>query len=298
MSRPAAKQRLRMSFSPSWRLSLLPLKQRLRMSLSPSSRLSLLPLKQQLRMLSAPSFQPLSRGSCMKYFSLLLPLLLAACVTTGGEGNETNLDEAARTNTSLAMEYARKGNYDLAMEKAKRALSQNDRYAPAHSTLALLYSQRGDDAEAIKHYRRAISLDSSDLFTRNNYAIFECERGRTKEALELFESVARDKSYNAPDAALINAGVCANRANMVDRAEQYFRQALEFNSANAEALLQLASLASKKEDWLKVRAFIQRRDRVAKPSAESLRLAIKAERNLGDQDAVNKLTQQMQREFP
>ncbi len=234
----------------------------------------------------------------MKYLVLLLPLLLGGCVTTGGQDSETNLDEAARTNTSLAVEYARKGNYELAMEKAKRALSQNDRYAPAHSTIALLYSQRGDDAEAIKHYRRAISLDSSDLFTRNNFAIFECERGRTAEALQLFESVARNKSYNAPDAALINAGVCANRANLTDKAEQYFREALELRPENAEALLQLASLASKKNDWLKVRAFIQRRDRVAKPSAESLRLAIKAERNLGDMDTAARLSQQLQREFP
>lgn len=233
------------------------------------------------------------------FFVLLLPLLLSACVTTGsGQGSEKNLNEAARTNTSLAVEYARKGNYELAMEKAKRALDQDDSYAPAHSTLALLYAQRGDDAEAIKHYRRAISLDSRDLFTRNNFAIFECERGRTDEALSLLESVARNKSYNAPDEALINAGVCANRANRPEKAESYFREALALRPQNAEALLQLALLASKKQDWLKVRAFIQRRDQVAKPSAESLRLAIQAERILGDTNAVRRLVQQLEREFP
>ena len=236
----------------------------------------------------------------MRVLILLAPLWLASCVTstTGRPGSELNLDEAARTNTSLAVEYARKGNYELAMEKAKRALSQDDNYAPAHSTIALLYTQLGDDVEASKHYRRAISLDSNDLFTRNNFAIFECERGRTDEALRLFESVARDKGYNARDEALINAGVCANRANRSDQAEKYFRQALELNASNAEALLQLATLAGKKQDWLKVRAFIQRRDRVAKPTAESLRLAIRAERSLGDTATAARLSQQLQREFP
>lgn len=232
--------------------------------------------------------------------AVLLSLVLTACVTSGGGGqsSEKNLDEAARTNTTLAVEYARKGNYEMAMEKAKRALSQDDGYAPAHSTIALIYAQRGDDVEAVKHYRRAISLDSKDLFTRNNFAIFECEKGRTDEALALFESVARSKSYNAPDAALINAGVCANRANRTDKAEAYFREALQVRPENAEALLQLAVLAANKQDWLKVRAFIQRRDRVAKPTAESLRLAIQAERNLGDSAAAARLNQQLQREFP
>jgi len=235
----------------------------------------------------------------MKWLALLLPLWLAGCVTTGGsQDSEKNLDEAARTNTTLAIEYARKGNYDMAMEKAQRALSQNDSYGPAHSAIALIYAQRGDDVEAAKHFRRAISLDSKDLFTRNNFAIFECERGRTDEALELFESVARNKSYNAPDAALINAGVCANRGNRPDKAEVYFREALQVRPENPEALLQLAEMASKKQDWLKVRAFIQRRDRVAKPSQESLRLAIRAEQALGDRENAARLSQQLQREFP
>lgn len=231
-------------------------------------------------------------------WGLLSALLLSGCVTTGDQGSERNVEEAAKTNTSLAVEYARKGNYAMALEKAQRALTQNDSYAPAHSTIALIYAQRGDDAEAAKHYRRAISLDSKDLFTRNNFAIFECERGRTDEALELFESVARNKSYNAPDAALINAGVCANRANRPDKAEAYFREALQLRAENPEALMQLAVLAANAQDWLKVRAFIQRHDRVVKPSAESLRLAMRAERGLGNEAAADHLGQQLQREFP
>lgn len=237
----------------------------------------------------------------MKYFALLLPLLFAACVTESPKGeraSEMNRSEAARTNTQLAAEYSRQGNYEMALEKARRAISQDASYAPAHSTLALIYTQRGEDADAITHYRRAMALDPRDLYTRNNFAIFECERGRTDAALELFESVARNKSYNAPDAALINAGVCANRANRTDKAEAYFREALVLKPDNAEALLQLAAMADKRQDWLKVRAFLQRRDQLVKASAESLRLAIRAERELGDTAAAERLRAQLQRDFP
>ena len=232
---------------------------------------------------------------------LLASLLLAGCVTetAGGERiTQPNLAEAARTNTSLAAEYARNGNYELALEKARRAISQDEGYAPAHSVIALIHAQRGEDAEASTHFRRALSLDPRDPYTRNNFAIFECERGRSEEALESFEKVAKDKSYSAPDAALVNAGVCANRAGAPEKAEAYFRSALEMRPGNDEALLQLASLAAKKQEWLKVRAFIQRRDQVAKPSADSLKLAIRAERALGDGLAAERLSAQLAREFP
>lgn len=237
----------------------------------------------------------------MTRFSFLLVLLLSGCVTESSRderGNFSNLDEAARTNTSLAVEYARAGNYELALEKAKRALSQDDRYAPAHSAIALIYAQRGDEVAAGKHYRRAIALDSQDLYTRNNFAIFECEHGRIDEALDMFERVARNKSYNAPESALLNAGICANRGAQFDKAEGYFREVLELNPNNPDALLQMATIAAKKMDWLRVRAFLQRRDRNAKPTAESLRLAIRAERGLGDVNAVERLSIQLQRDFP
>jgi type IV pilus assembly protein PilF len=238
----------------------------------------------------------------MRIVGLLCALLmLSACVTetTGGiKPAAPNMAEASRTNTSLAFEYLRNGNLDLALEKARRALSQDDYYAPAHSAMALIQVKRGEDAEARKHFRRAMSLDARDPYTRNNFAIFECERGRADEALGWFEMVAKDTNYNAPDGALVNAGICASRVGKLPAAESYFRRALQIRGDNPDALLQLAVLASRREEWLKVRAFVQRRDQVAKPTAESLRLAIRAERALGDFAAADRLGAQLAREFP
>jgi type IV pilus assembly protein PilF len=236
----------------------------------------------------------------MKAATLLAALWLAGCVTTNtGTGEaEPKLAEAARSNAALAVEYARSGHLDLAMEKAKRAVAQDDRYAPAHSALALLHAQRGDEAEAMRHYRRAVSLDPKDLYTRNNFGIFLCERGRTDDALEMLEAVARSREYGARDTAFVNAGVCAERAAQLDRASGYFREALAINPGQPEALLQLAALSAKREEWLKVRAFIQRRNQVAKPTAQSVNLALRAERALGDAAEADRLARQLQRDFP
>ena len=228
-----------------------------------------------------------------------LILSLSGCVTetVGGEKPKVNLGEAARANAQLGIEYARKGQFDLALEKLLRSLDQDSDYAPAHATIAILYARRGEDAKAESHYRRAISLDPKDANTRNNFAVFECNIGRVKEGEEQFLAVARDRSYSTPEVAWTNAGVCVKRINAT-RAENYFREALKANPNFPDALMEMATLAAQSKDFLRVRAFLQRRDRAAAPTAQSLRLAAKAERQLGDAVAAERYEQQLRHDFP
>lgn len=227
-------------------------------------------------------------------------LLLSACVTEypkGEKPTEPNLREAARANTQLGIEYARQGNFDLALEKLRRALQQDAGYAPAHGAIALLYARRGEDDQAESHYRRSLSLDSKDPSTRNNFAVFQCGRGKVREGEELLVETARDPRYRAPEGAWTNAGICVRRTDPA-RAERYFREALAVNPDFPDALLELAALAAQGKDWLKVRAFLQRRDRIAPATAQSLLLALQAERGLGDHRAAAELERRLRSEFP
>jgi len=235
-----------------------------------------------------------------RWLAPLLLVLLAGCVTEYPEGDkptQPNLREAARTNTQLGTEYARQGNFDLALEKLKRAVEQDSGYAPAQGALALVYARRGEDAKAESHFRRALALDSGDSFARNNFAVFLCGRGKVREGEELLLETARDRSYASPDAAWTNAGVCVRRSDP-SKAEQYFREALNANPNYAPALLEMADLAAQNRDWLRVRAFLQRRDRLAPATAQSLLLGLKAERALGDVEAAATLQRRLRSEFP
>lgn len=232
--------------------------------------------------------------------SLFAVLLLAGCVTEYPEGNkptEPDLREAARTNTQLGTEYARQGNFDLALEKLKRAVEQDPGYAPAQGAIALVYARRGDDSKAESHFRRALSLDSKDSFARNNFAVFLCGRGKVREGEKLLLETARDRQYTAPEAAWTNAGICVRRDDP-EKSEQYFREALNANGNYAPALLEMADLAAQKKDWLRVRAFLQRRDRLAPATAQSLLLGLQAERALGDDEAAATLQRRLRSEFP
>ena len=244
----------------------------------------------------------------MKGVLALCALLLAGCVTEsvtddrqakpGYSEVKPNLSEAARANTQLGIEYTRKGQYTLALEKLLRALDQDDSYAPTHAAIALLYARRGENDAAERHYRRALSLDPRDTAARNNFAIFLCAQGKTEEAIPTFEALARDRSHDSPADTWENAGVCALRSGAPERAEGYFREALNINPGAPAALLQMAHLSAQKQDWLRVRAFLQRRERTTAQTAESLRLAAQAERQLGDALAADRYEQQLRRDFP
>ena len=236
----------------------------------------------------------------MRFCFALIALLLSACVTenSGVPVPEANYAEAAKANATLAVEYARQGQNDLALEKIQRALEQDSNCQPAHATAALIYARRGDAGAATRHFKKALSLDSRDASTRNNYGLFLCEQAKFADAEELLLEAARDRSYSGNAKAWADAGICARRAGDAVKAESYFRQALQISQDEPEALLQLASLAAEEKDWLRVRAFLQRRERVARQTASSLQLAIESERELGDPDAAERYRQQLRRQFP
>ncbi len=237
----------------------------------------------------------LSLGAC-------IAVSLAACVTEQS-GNArvqspTDLIEAARINTQLGSEYARQGRFDIAEEKLRRAVEQDETYALAHTTLAYVLTQRGDNAEAEKQYRRALALDPGDASTHNQFGVLLCLEGKTADGDKEFMLALRDKNYSTPEAAWTNAGVCARRAGDAARAEENSRQALKIKPEHAEALALIASLAYEKQDWLRARAFVQRFEHVEKMTPEMLFIAAGAERRLGDSGAAKRYEAKLLREFP
>jgi len=231
-----------------------------------------------------------------------MAMAASACVTVPPSNVRTqtpaNLGDAARINTQLGVDYAGQGRFDIAEEKLRRAVEQDSSYAPAHSTLAYVLAQRGENAEAEREYRRALSLDGADPSTHNNFGVLLCAAGKSAEADKEFMLALRDRTYPTPEAAWTNAGVCARKAGDVDRAEEDFRQALKLKPEFTDALSEIAALAYNRGEWLRVRAFVQRYERVAKPPPDLLLIAANTERELGDPDAAKRYEIKLLREYP
>jgi type IV pilus assembly protein PilF len=237
-------------------------------------------------------------------------LLLAGCVKDSNKPNpaeispiqhqemKADLPAAARTNTDLGIEYARRGYMDLAMEKLKKAIEQDDTYALAHSTIAFLYAQRGYIEEADREYRRAIALDGSNPDTRNNFGVFLCGQGKREEADRNFKLALASRDYTTPEAAWANIGTCARSAGDPAAAETAFRNALMINANFPTALVEMAKLSYGRKDYLQARAFVQRFDKLSKPSAEMLALGVRTERALGNPDGARSYEIRLARSFP
>lgn len=223
-------------------------------------------------------------------------LLLAAC---GAQSDIKGADllEAARINTQLGIDYMRKGQMDMALDKLKRAVDQDPNLAIAHSSLAFVYSRHGENELAEKEYRKALSLDSENASVRNNFGVFLCGQGKIAEAERYFLEAAQDKRYATPEAAWTNAGVCLRKSDP-DKAERYFRAALEINREFPDALSQMAWLSYQKHDYWRARAFVQRYELVGQTTPETLWIGALTERQLGDNAAADKYEKRLKTEFP
>ena len=225
---------------------------------------------------------------------ILSVTLLAAC---GSTMTRAEKQDAARINTQLGLSYAQRGQFAAALDKLKRALSQDDELAPAHAGIAYVYQNLDDPQRAEIHYRKALGFSPDDPALKNNFGVFLCSRNRSYEAEPYFLEAAKDSRYATPATALTNAGRCMLGVN-AERAERHLRRALQIDPAYRDALGQMARLSFDQGDYLRTRAFLQRYDLSTGATPELLFIAARAEAALGDVAASNALEQRLLLEFP
>ncbi|RZO85593.1 MAG: type IV pilus biogenesis/stability protein PilW [Oceanococcus sp.] len=217
---------------------------------------------------------------------LLAVVLLSACVQTGSPRFEADLDQAARINTQLGLDYLRQGNIELASSRLNKALEQNDKLADTHWGLALVHAHYGEGGKARRAFDRARSLAPEDGNIIASYGQFLCDQGELDAAEQQFAKALSMPRYTTPEVAYGNAAACYQRNGDVARAEENFRRALVYNPRYARALRHLAAISYERQDYLRARAFLQRLEAQGGHSLESLVLGLRTEHALGDRTAV------------
>lgn len=241
-----------------------------------------------------------SRVSTLLRGALLLAAagMLSACASKDDVAPGRSISEAAQVNLQLAVEYMKIDNLPVAREKMERALKQDPQNATVQATAGVLFERLGDDKRAEKHYATAARLGRNDPNVQNTYAGFLCRKGRIAEGEKMFLEVARNPLYQIPDIAYTNAGVCArNSPTGAERAEGYFRQALNIQPNASEALLQLGDLVLERGDAVQASALVRRYLSVNKPTPEVYWLGVRAERKAGDLTAAAGYARKLQAEF-
>ncbi len=240
------------------------------------------------------------RPAVIAALAVLAALMLAGCASDSNQraDEESAGRKAAETNTSLGRRYMERGQYEVALEKLKRAVVQDPTYAPAHTVLGVLYETLGMTEEAGEEYRLAVRHAPANGDVNNNYGVYLCSQGQGEQADTYFMTAIADPFYATRHVAYANAGRCALDRGDLDNAEKNLRQSLEYDGKYAPALLPMAVLSYRKQAYLPARGFLQRYEAVGEENAASLSLGYRVETALGDSAAAERYLRRLTERFP
>lgn len=204
----------------------------------------------------------------------------------------------AKLHTELGSLYFQNGNWITALEELTLAVSINPDYAQAYSTRGLVLYQIKELESAEKDFQRALDLDQKDPEINNNYGWFLCQTGKEKESIAYFQRAIKNKLYQTPETAYLNAGTCYAKLGELDLADEFIRKNLRFSPDNPQALFQLANVTYKRGNYDAARAHLQSVLRLSEPNAEALWLLVRVERRLGNHSAEARQSNQLRQKFP
>jgi type IV pilus assembly protein PilF len=236
-------------------------------------------------------------------------LLVAACAADPardgpGADTRTQITEVgeprnrAKVHTDLAAAYFERGNMKVALEELRLATSADSSYAPAYSLFGMVYMELRERNLAAQNFERALSLAPRDAEINHNYGLFLCYTERAPESIKYFMQAVNNPLYATPSRSYREAGLCTLRANNTKEAELYFERALRLEPDEPVSLLSLGQIRYKQGRMDDARRLVSRYNKLGEPSSESLWLALRIERKLGQRTAEQSYANQLRRRFP
>jgi type IV pilus assembly protein PilF len=204
----------------------------------------------------------------------------------------------ARLHTELGSLYYTNGNLAVALEELRTAVSADSNYAPAHGMFGLVYMEMKENDRAEASFERALRLAPNDADINHNYGWFLCHTGREETSIKYFLHALRNPLYPTPWRSYSAAGSCMMRLNQPKDAEAFFERALKLEPDEPVSLLSLGQIRYRQGNVGEARKLVARHNRLVEPTAQSLWLALRIERKLGERVAEQSFANQLRRRFP
>jgi type IV pilus assembly protein PilF len=237
----------------------------------------------------------------------LLLLALCACASQP-EGPQADTGQIvgevgdprnrARIHVELAGVYYERSNFAIALEELRAAAAADVNYAPTYMMFGLVYTELREKGLAQSNLERALQLSPNDGDINQHYGWFLCQNGRESESIRYFLQAIRNPLYQTPWRSYSSAGVCSMRTKNIKDAEEFFARALKMEPDEPTALLQLGQIRYGQGNVDEARRLVSRYNKQMPPTAESLWLAVRVERRLGERVAEQSYANQLRRRFP
>jgi type IV pilus assembly protein PilF len=242
----------------------------------------------------------------MKKITATLLVLVAACAQNQDPTHDTGTiigevgepRNRAKLHTELASLYYSAANYGVALEELRAAQSADSSYAPAHGMFGLVYMQLKENTRADESFERALRLSPNDADINHNYGWFLCQTGREPASIKYFLHAIRNPLYPTPWRSYSAAGVCSLKTPQAKDAEAFFERALRLEPDEPAALLNLGQIRYRQGNIGEARKLVTRHNKLVNPSSESLWLALRIERKLGERLQEQAFATQLRRRYP
>ena len=212
--------------------------------------------------------------------------------------DETDGQKRAKIRLELAVGYLDQGQTNIALDEVKLAIAADPRSADAFSLRGLIYMRLNDFGLARDSFNRGMALNPRDGNIVHNLGWLACQESRYTEAALNFDKALASPSYAGQAKTFLAKGVCLLRAGDARLAENNFLRAFELDASNPIATFNLANLLYKRNDFVRSQFYIRRLNGNDYANAESLWLATKIEKKLGNTQGVLQLTDRLRKQFP
>lgn len=237
-------------------------------------------------------------------------LLLAGCTTTTTTTSDgvvvptpaagaADPARRAQARLELAALYFGRGQHQTALDEINQALAARPDMPEAIGLRALVLAALGDAAGAEASFQRAMQMTPGDADLMHNYAWVLCGQRRFAEADATFDRAIAVPRYEAVARSWMAKGACQARAGRWAEAERSLSRSFELDPGSAATAFNLAEVLLRRGELERARFYAGRINAVPEQvNAQSLWLAARIERRLGNQAALLDYGRRLRERFP
>jgi type IV pilus assembly protein PilF len=212
--------------------------------------------------------------------------------------DETDMQKRAKIRLELALGYLDQGQINVALDEVKLAIVADPRSVDAYSLRGLIYMRLNDFGLARDSFNRGIAINPRDGNILHNLAWLACQESRFAEAILNFDKALTIPNYTGQAKTYLAKGVCLLRSGDARQAESNFLRSFELDASNPIATFNLANLLYKRNDLIRSQFYIRRLNNNEYVNAESLWLAAKIEKKMGNSQGVLQWSERLRKQFP
>ena len=211
--------------------------------------------------------------------------------------DETDGQKRAKIRMELALGYLEQGQVTIALDETKQAITADPASADAYNLRGLIYMRLNEFNLARDSFGRALALNPKDGNIFHNFGWLSCQETRYAESVGYFDKALSSQGYIGQSKTLLVKGVCQLRMGDKAQAESSFLRSFELDASNPITTFNLANLLFQRQELIRAQFYVRRLNSSDFANAESLWLAAKVEKLLGNNEGVLQLGDRLKRRF-